>query len=256
MHSDPLLRERAGLRAMFVTTSLSHGGAERSSVTVMNRLAERGHDCHAVYVKKGAEQLDRLRLGESGTVRCIDATQYLDRRALADFAAHISQIDPAVIVAANPYPLMYASLALRLARSSARLVVTYHSNRPLGPKEHLQMAAYRPLFWTSDCAIFVCERQMQYWKRRGVLSRRNEVIYNGVDTVEFSDKWSPQVQRRLREKLGFAETDLVIGISALLRPEKNHVQLVDAVALLKARGIAARALMIGDGALRPSVEAR
>jgi glycosyltransferase involved in cell wall biosynthesis len=60
----------------------------------------------------------------------------------------------------------------------------------------------------------------------------------------------------LRRALGFAETDLVIGLSAVLRPEKNAVQLVDAVSRLVQRGIPARALFIGDGPERSRVENR
>ncbi|MGH8689269.1 MAG: glycosyltransferase, partial [Burkholderiales bacterium] len=56
--------------------------------------------------------------------------------------------------------------------------------------------------------------------------------------------------------LGLRPSDYVIGMSALLRPEKNHLQMVDAVAALRARGIPARALMIGDGAMRAAIEAR
>jgi glycosyltransferase involved in cell wall biosynthesis len=48
----------------------------------------------------------------------------------------------------------------------------------------------------------------------------------------------------------------VIGISAVLRPEKNHVQLVDAIARLRAQGVPARALIIGDGPMRTAVQAR
>jgi hypothetical protein len=43
---------------------------------------------------------------------------------------------------------------------------------------------------------------------------------------------------------------------ALLRPEKNHVQMVDAIAALRARGVPARALLIGEGPTRAAVEAR
>ena len=39
------------MRILFVTGSLVHGGAERHSITLANRLAERGHECSAVYVK-------------------------------------------------------------------------------------------------------------------------------------------------------------------------------------------------------------
>ena len=243
-------------RAIFVTASLTHGGAERHSIAVMNRLAERGHECHAVYIKNVHTQLDRIRLRNGGTVRCLNATRYLDGRALADFAAYISRVRPAAIVAANPYALMYSSLALGLSRLRVRLVVTYHSTRLLGAKEQLQMMLYRLFFWTTDCSVFVCERQRRYWLRRGVFSRRNEVIYNGVDTEQFCDGGDPRERAILRRVLGFSDADYVLGIPALLRREKNHLQLVEAIATLRNRGIPARALMIGDGEMRGAVEAR
>jgi glycosyltransferase involved in cell wall biosynthesis len=43
---------------------------------------------------------------------------------------------------------------------------------------------------------------------------------------------------------------------AVLRPEKNPVQLVEAIAALRRRGVSAKALFIGDGVMRPQVEAR
>src|SRR3954462_8956895 len=100
-------------RLMFVTASLAFGGAERHSITLMNRLAERGHECHAIYVKSAAQQLDRIHLCGAGGIRCLNARRYFDRDAIEDFAAHIRRIEPAVIVAANPYSLMYSWLALR-----------------------------------------------------------------------------------------------------------------------------------------------
>ncbi len=241
---------------MFVTGSLCHGGAERHSITIMNRLVERRHECHAVYIKNGADQLDRIRLRDGASVKCLDAARYFDSAALARFAAHIACIEPAVIVAANPYALMYAALATRLSRKRVRLIVTFHSNRLLGIKEQLQMLAYRPLFWAADCLVFVCENQKRYWVHRGVFSRRNEVIYNGVDTDQFSDACNATERASLRAALGFRDADYVIGLSAVLRPEKNPLQLVDAIAMLRAKGIQARALIIGDGPMRTAVEAR
>jgi len=60
----------------------------------------------------------------------------------------------------------------------------------------------------------------------------------------------------LRSCLGFDADDYVIGMSAVLRPEKNHVQLVEALAMLRRRGIPARALFIGDGETRGAIEVR
>jgi glycosyltransferase involved in cell wall biosynthesis len=43
---------------------------------------------------------------------------------------------------------------------------------------------------------------------------------------------------------------------ASLRPYKGHAVLLDAVALLRARGLAARVVLVGDGPLRADLEAR
>src|SRR5258708_8669941 len=43
---------------------------------------------------------------------------------------------------------------------------------------------------------------------------------------------------------------------AALRPEKNHVQLLEAVVSLRALGVRAQALLVGDGAMRETVERR
>lgn len=243
-------------RALFVTGSLAHGGAERHAIALMSRLAERRHECHAVYVKGGAAQLERLRPRGGATVQCLDAARYFDVSALRRLARHLLRIEPAAIVAANPYALMYAALAMRLSGRRVPLVVTFHSNRLLGLKEQLQMAAYRPLFWGADCAVFVCQSQSRYWRWRGVCARRNEVIYNGVDTDAFSGARDPGAGARMRAALGFRDADYVIGVTALLRPEKNHLQLVDALALLRARGIPAKALLVGDGPMREAILAR
>jgi len=244
------------LRPVFVTSSLPHGGAERHSIALMNRLAERGHECHAVYIMDSGGPLDSVWLRNGGTLRCLGAARYLDRRAVADFAAHICRIRPSVVVAANPFALMYSRLALRGSGVRAPLAVTFHTTRLPGVKEWLQMLYYRPLFWSAECLVFVCETQRRYWLRRGVFARRLEVIHNGVDTDRFHDRWSAQQRGRLRGALGFADADFVIGIAAFLRREKNHVQLVEAVARLRERGIPARALMIGEGEMRAAIEAR
>jgi glycosyltransferase involved in cell wall biosynthesis len=60
----------------------------------------------------------------------------------------------------------------------------------------------------------------------------------------------------MRRVLGLADTDYMVGMCAVFRPEKNHLQLVEALARLRGRGIAARALLIGDGPMRPAIEAR
>jgi len=106
------------------------------------------------------------------------------------------------------------------------------------------------MFQATDCLVYVCQAQQRYWEERAVRSRRrNEVIYNGVDTAHWMPMGAAESLAKRRE-LGLADEDFVIGLSAVLRPEKNHLQLVEAVAALRQRGVRARALMIGDGPQR------
>jgi len=231
------------MRLFFLTGSLVHGGAERHAVTLANRLAARGHDVHFAYVKNDPSQLCRLQVPAT----CLHAQRYLDFSAVRSLKEMLRRVRPTVVLATNPYALMYASLA----RPEAPLAVSLHSTYTRTVKEWLQMLAYRPFFWRADRAMFVCERQMQHWRRRGLFARSNQVIYNGVDP----DYWLPQPATPIRSILGMYATDFVIGMSAVLRPEKNPVQLVEAVAMLRRRSIPARALLIGDGEMRPAIEA-
>lgn len=240
---------------VFVTASLSHGGAERHSIGLMNRLWERGHETHAVYIKSETGQLDRIRARDGASAKCLDARRYLDRRALADFATHIKRIGPSVIVAANPYALMYARLALLRSGVRVPLVTTFHTTLLPSVKQWLQMLYYRPFFWTADCVVFVCEAQRTHWLRRLVGARRNEMIHNGVDLAHWAPLSAPDRAAK-RASLGFSPAELVVGICAVFRPEKNHFQLIDAIAAMRRKGILARALLIGDGSLREAIEAR
>ena len=241
------------MRVLFVTPWLAFGGAERQTITLSNRLAERGHDCHLVYVKNEPSQLERLR--GAASVQCLEAQRYLDRQALVRLKRAIERINPSHIVAMNQYALMYAWLGKRLAASAAPLAVTFHTTVLLTLKEKLQLMYYKPLFRSADSLVYVCEGQKRYWTARGLHGRRTDVIYNGVDLQQ----WTPvsdEARACMRRALGFAPEEFVIGISAVLRPEKNHVQLVEAIAALRRRGLPARALLIGDGPMRPAVESR
>jgi len=236
------------MKLLFLATSLTHGGAERHTVTLANRLAERGHVCHFAYLKDDAAQLDRLQ--GVASVQCLHARRYLDFASLGKLAQLIGTARPQAIVAANQYALLYASLA----RGRVPLAVTFHATFLCSAKERLQMLAYRPLFWNAERAVFLCEAQRRHWGRRAVFGRSSVVIHNGVDTGHWQPGAPPQAAA-VRRALGFEESDYVVGMSAVLRPEKNHVALVRAVAELRRRGIPARALMIGDGETRPAVEA-
>lgn len=241
------------MRLLFVTGSLVHGGAERHAIALVNGLAVRGHECHLAYVRNDPSQLERLR--GAASVHCLDAAGYFDRAALHGLAEHIRRLRPSAVVAVNAYALFYAARALRSAGGGVPLAVLYHTTLLRNLKERLQMLYYRPFFWRADRLVFVCEAQRRYWARRLVHGRVTEVIHNGIDLGHWRPQ-PPEERARLRRVLGIGDGDYVLGMSAVLRAEKNPLQLVEALAQLRGRGVPARALFIGDGPMRPALEAR
>jgi glycosyltransferase involved in cell wall biosynthesis len=242
------------LRLVFVTGSLPDGGAERQTMALLGALAQRGHDCHAFCVKPLRAPLTSAM--REAQPHSLNAASYLDFKAVAEFATRLAHLKPQAVIAANGYALLYATLAVRRARLDCRVVVTWHSTRAVSFKESLQMLAYRPLCWLADCTVFLCRRQQRHWLRRGLWSRRHVVIHNGIDAENFRDRSNVPQRLELRRQLGWRAADYVIGIPALLRVEKNHLQLLEAVARLRRAGIPARALLIGDGELRATIERR
>ena len=74
------------MKILFVTGSLVHGGAERHTITLANRLAERGHECHFAYVKADHSQRERLR--GAASIECLQAREVSRfRRAISRLGA-------------------------------------------------------------------------------------------------------------------------------------------------------------------------
>ena len=206
------------MKVLFVTPWLAYGGAERQTITLANRLAERGHDCELAYIKDEPSQLERL--GSAVPSFCLQGKRYLDPAALRALARRIRDGKPSQIVAMNQYGLFYAWMAKRLAASLAPLTVTFHTTVLMTLKEKIQLAYYKPLFRSSECLVYVCEGQKRYWVERGLRGRRSAVIYNGVDL----EQWKPvseEARRCIRAALDYAPRDFVIGLSAVLHPEKR-----------------------------------
>lgn len=80
-------------------------------------------------------------------------------------------------------------------------------------------------------------------------------IPNGVDATRYTPA-SALRRARLREDLGYAANELLIGCVANFNPVKRHLDLIDAFAHVYAGLPQARLLLVGGGRLRGAVEAR
>jgi len=93
----------------------------------------------------------------------------------------------------------------------------------------------------------------QHMVREGFPASRVSVVYNGVDPGE---RPSSLQRRSARAVLGLPDDAFVIGTVGRLDPVKNLSVMMHAYAALKARYPHARAVIVGDGPERATLEAK
>ncbi|MGY2047780.1 glycosyltransferase [Methylobacterium sp. JK268] len=236
---------------LFFVSGLTTGGAERHTIDLRARLRRKGwrtrviaygaRQSEAILTMEGAD--DVVQLGIVGMPRL--------RGWVAAWRA-LRRERAAVVVAVNQTPLIVA-VALRLAGAFRAPIVGVFHTTVLQKSDERKFFLYRAALRLADTLVYVSKNQRRYWSARRLRCRRTCTILNGIDLAWFRS--DPLDRPALRASLGFSEADFVIGCVAVLRPEKNHLQLLAAVAVLRARGIRACALLIGDGPMRDEIVA-
>lgn len=239
---------------LFIVNSLETGGAEKQVVTLLNHLDTRRFRLHLAYLKRNEKLLPELRQERLATILCCDVARRIDGRAIGRLRRLIVEGGIDTIVCTNEYPTLYASLALRGSGVEPKLASVFHTTVVRSLKERAQMLLYRQLFNRTDLLIYVCESQRAHWRARGIRPIEDEVIYNGIDTDYYTDRRPLTELHAFRRSLGAREDDYLIGLCSVFRPEKAHADLLTAVATLRARGMPAKALLIGDGPERGTIE--
>jgi glycosyltransferase involved in cell wall biosynthesis len=238
---------------LFIVNSLETGGAEKQVVTLLNGLDDRRFRLHLAYLKRNEKLLPQLRRERLARLVCCDVVRRVDINAIRRLRELIVDGGIDAIVCTNEYSTLYGQLALRGSGVSAKLVTVFHTTAPRSLKERAQMLLYRRLFNRSDLLVYVCESQGGYWRRRGLRPAADEVIYNGIDADYYTDGRSSGELQAFRHSLGFRAEDYVVGLCSVFRPEKAHGDLLVAISRLRAAGLPAKALLIGDGPERRAI---
>lgn len=250
--SDAALDSHAGApRAIFVLNSLNIGGSEMKVVRLVNALRRRGLPAGIAYLKESRELLSSIDPGVP--------VWHLERRgkfsagAVAKLRRILRDTRPSAVFAVNLYPVLYVSLAAAGLSPSPRTIGLLNTTAPV-KRDEWRRSFYRPFLRRLDAVVFGCDVQRGEWRPYVSSARaRSTVIYNGVDTNHFrpSDE-QERAQERRRRRIG-AES-FVVGTVGRLAVEKNQRVLVEAVAKLRANGIDAHLVLVGDGAARADLE--
>ena len=159
---------------------------------------------------------------------------------------------PALVVYGTPKAALLGSAAARLTRVRRRLYFVYglRAETMTGLGRTVVLAAERLALACSTDSLAVSHSMRDQARRLGLDTTRMAVVgrgsANGVDVAAFRAAGGDDGRRRrLRDRLGAADDDLVVGFVGRVTADKGVDCLVGAVRALRARGLPARLVLVG-----------
>lgn len=146
-----------------------------------------------------------------------------------------------------------SSVILKVAQKHGVPVRIAHSHNNSQDKnlKYLIKLYYRRLIPSYATELFACSEEAGNWMFG---SEKYRVLNNAIDAKRYSFS---QINRdRIRCSFGIPENIQVIGHVGRFSPQKNHKFLVDIFAVIKKYQPNAMLMLVGDGELRKSIEAK
>lgn len=157
------------------------------------------------------------------------------------------------------YPIVHGHIgstaAIYLSIAKKHGVYTIAHSHSTGGSLSYRLFAY-PTRFVAD-HFFACSRDAaisRYGKGVGRNVSRCQVLKNAIDTEKFS--FSPEIRKTVRKQLGIGENTLVVGHVGRFVKAKNHPFLLESFRCIHARQPDSVLLLVGDGDLRPQIEAQ
>jgi glycosyltransferase involved in cell wall biosynthesis len=240
------------VRVAHVIYGLSHGGAERQLLSFLGSLDRHRFESVLVCVDGLGELADEVRiLGIEPLV--LGRSHRRDVAGLSRLVRLIRQERIKIVHGWLSLPSVFARIAGTLARVPVRIafegsvVPTMDSRRA-----RRDAVVERMLAPMTDAYVVNSQAVAASLRTRGVRASKIVVIPNGVAApVPFVER----ERARVRAALGSPDEGELVGMTARLDPDfKDHETFLRSVAALVGQGRSLRAVVIGDGPARGSLE--
>ena len=249
------VRPTGPIRALFVVPDLRFGGAERHVATLAPALDPERVVASVVCI--GEEGGLYAGLAATGV-----PTRALHLRrnpvaALRGLVRLMRAQRPDIVITRGYNAEALGRIAAALTRVP-RTAIWVHNCGDVEPRGRVRGIVDRVLAPVTDAYYAVAHGQRPYITGElGYPDERVEVVHNGVDPARFSAAGSradPDAARVARE-FGIGPDTPVVGVVAVLRPEKDHATLLRAMRHVLDEVPQARLLVVGDGPERARLEA-
>ncbi len=247
------LADGRGVRVAFVMHVMQVAGAEILVERIIRDLGPR-IDPLIICLDRIGELGEQLQ-ADGVEMVCLNRKPGRDWGLVGRLASVLRERQVDVIHAHQYTPFFYAALARSWGARRSKLIFTEHGR-------HYPDVVSMPRYWgnrlvfsrladrTNACCRFSAEALRRV---DGFQAQPVDVIYNGINVEDFA----PAADRReIRAELSLAADRKYIATVARFHPVKDHPTLLSAFA----RVVSARAdvdlLLVGDGPLRPQLEAQ
>jgi glycosyltransferase involved in cell wall biosynthesis len=125
-----------------------------------------------------------------------------------------------------------------------------------GLKKMVKAIGYPPLLRLFDAALYVGERNRDYYRHYGYPEARLFSSPHCVDTERFARDATPAARHALRHALGISAQAPVVLFAGKLVPFKRPFDVIEAAAVLRQRGTPVQVMIAGSGILEAELAAR
>ncbi|HEX8751413.1 MAG TPA: glycosyltransferase [Nitrospira sp.] len=245
-----------------VITKLELGGAQEVALYAVSHLDRRRFRPVLVAGPGGLLTEEARRLPGVETIIVSSLGRHIhaisDLLALVHLVLLFRRLRPAIVHTHSSKAGILGRWAAWLARVPV-IVHTVHGFgiTPAQPPwlQQLLLWLERMTGWITTHWISVAEVDAQRGKQWGLFDANVSIIRPGIDPRPFQRPLEPSARERLRGGFGAGSKDYLIGTVACFKPQKAPEDVIEVAKLLCARVTRARFLLIGDGELRPEIEA-
>lgn len=232
------------MRILYIIDSCGVGGAETLLLDILRVARARGHEAHVAYFTPGG--LQKMMEATAASATRISRRGIKDPLALWRTYRLIRRLQPEVVHTHLTKSDLIGQPAALLAGVPKRIVTLHNTDR--WRKNRLLATLYRVATGGAHHLLAVSGSVADYTRStHSGASQRILIVANGVDLSRFREV-AP-----LQEKpAGQQRTLAIIG---RLQPQKDHRTFLAAARILADQRSDVAFLVIGDGPLRPELEA-
>ena len=233
------------MRLLFAESSVRGYGTEQHIAALATAMARRGHDVRCLVIADSpvARLLQEsqvptvpVRPGRTRGVRIAGALLRLAVRQRPEWLV-------------SNDPRFYRMLLAVRSLTGAHVALFRHWHDAPRKEQTRDLLSRR-----ADRFVLVSRFHREDYRRQGMSVERASVLYNPIDTERFSPSATSRATARAR--LGFSDSDVIVGYVGRMIEAKGVVTLLDAAERFLAAEASAHMLWAGDGEDSGALQAR